>query len=103
MAEHQRYLYGAEAEEAPGGVKRDPFAPKHLSQPDYDRIQLLAKSGDAEWLDVQTVALVMGVSKWTIYRAIKRGEIPFVRIGKQIRVNKRALNETMRRRTEGGE
>ena len=32
------------------------------------------------WLDVQTVALVMGVSKWTIYRAIKRGEIPFVRI-----------------------
>ena len=82
MAEHQRYLYGAEAEEAPGGVKRDPFAPKHLSQPDYDRIQLLAKSGDAEWLDVQTVALVMGVSKWTIYRAIKRGEIPFVRIGR---------------------
>ena len=103
MAEHQRYLYGAEAEEAPGGVKRDPFAPKHLSLPDYDRIQLLARGGDAEWLDVQTVALVMGVSKWTIYRSIKRGEIPFVRIGKQIRVNKRALNETMRRRTEGGE
>ena len=51
MAEHQRYLYGAEAEETPGGAKRDPLAPKHLSQPDYDRIQLLARGGDAEWLD----------------------------------------------------
>ena len=27
LAGHQRYLYGAEAEETPGGVKRDPFAP----------------------------------------------------------------------------
>lgn len=103
MAEHQHYLYGAEVDEVPGSVGRDPFAPRHLSQSDYDRIQLLAQGMDAEWLDVPSVALIMGVSRWTIYRALKRGEIPHVRIGKQIRVNRRALESTMMRRSKGGE
>lgn len=74
--------------------------PYPLSQDDYDRIQKLAQ-GDAEWVDVPTIAALMGVSPWTIYRAIKRKEIPNVRIGNCIRINRRAFDAAMKRRMEG--
>ena len=71
-----------------------------VSQDDYDRIQTLAQGG-AEWVDVPTIAALMGVSTWTIYRALKRKEIPHVHVGRQVRINRHAFDEAMRRRTEG--
>ncbi len=103
MAELHDYVFGV-GDPDMSASGRDPFAPEQLTQADYDRIQYLAEGGAAaEWLDVPSVALYLGVSKWTIYRAIKRGGIPSVRIGRVIRINKRALDEAMRAWSSGGE
>ena len=96
MAERQDYVFGASED-------IDPFAPEQMSQEDYDRIQFLADGGDAAvWIDVPTAALYLNVSRWTIYRAIDRGEIPCVRIGRVIRINRPALDKALERLAQGG-
>ena len=35
----------------------------------------------SEWVSPQEVAAFLGVSYWTVYMAIQRGEIPFKRFG----------------------
>lgn len=57
---------------------------------------------DKQFYSVAEVADVFGVSKWTIYSLIKKGELPAVRIGQQFRISRAALEEYMARRiTEG--
>lgn len=35
-------------------------------------------------LDVPTAAELLGISTWSVYAAIKRGEIPALRIGRKL-------------------
>jgi len=48
--------------------------------------------GEEEMLTVPEVAKILRVEQKTIYRAIKRGEVPGVRrIGRSLRVSRRVL------------
>lgn len=53
---------------------------------------------DVAFVDVPAVARVLGVSAWATYGAIKRGEIPSVRIGRRVLVGRGVLA----RLAEGG-
>jgi excisionase family DNA binding protein len=48
-----------------------------------------------DFLTVEQAREILGLGKNTIYEALKRGDIPSVRIGRLIRVSKKALEETM--------
>ena len=48
-------------------------------------------------MTVQEVASYLGLHKVSVYKAIRRGDIPVNRIGKNIRVSKAALDEAMAR------
>ncbi len=39
-------------------------------------------------------AEILRVSEWSVYEAVKRGEIPAIRIGKTVRIGRKTL-ETM--------
>ena len=57
--------------------------------------QDMTKDGDmnaeSEYMSLEEVAGKMGVKYLTIYRLVKSGELPAVRLGKQYRVSKREL------------
>lgn len=46
---------------------------------------------EAEYMGLDEVAAMMGVKYLTIYRMVRSGELPAVRLGKQYRVSKREL------------
>jgi excisionase family DNA binding protein len=48
-----------------------------------------------DFLTVEQAREILGLGKNTIYEALKRGDIPSVRIGRLIRVSKKALEEAM--------
>jgi len=45
-------------------------------------------SGESEYMSLEEVAEKMGVKYLTIYRLVRSGELPAVRLGKQYRVSK---------------
>jgi excisionase family DNA binding protein len=48
------------------------------------------------WLSVREVAAKLRVSPKSIYRAVHRGELPTVRVGRQFRISGRALDAYIR-------
>lgn len=46
-------------------------------------------------LKVQEAANLLGVSRWTIYEAVTRGELQAVRIGRSIRIAREPLEERL--------
>jgi excisionase family DNA binding protein len=48
---------------------------------------------------VYETAQLLGVSKWTLQRAIKRGELLHIRVGKRIMVPKHAVDALLGLRT----
>ncbi len=46
-------------------------------------------------LDVGTVAELLGVSRWLVYEAVKRGQIPALHVGRTVRVPRRAVLELL--------
>ena len=50
----------------------------------------------ARFLTVQEVADLMRVSSMTVYRLIKAGELPAVRVGRSFRVSEEAVNEYLK-------
>ena len=61
----------------------------------------------ARFLTVQEVADLMRVSSMTIYRLIKAGELPAIRVGKHLRIRERDVARYLDERvvgltTEGG-
>lgn len=48
-----------------------------------------------DYLTVEQARQLLGLGKNTMYEALKRGDIPSVRIGRLIRVSKKTLEETM--------
>jgi excisionase family DNA binding protein len=43
-------------------------------------------------MDTRSVELYLGISRRTLYRLVKNGAIPVSRVGRRIRVSKRALD-----------
>ena len=54
------------------------------------------KGGHRLTLDVDEVAEALGVSPVSIYRAVKRGEIPAVRLGGRILIARETLGAVLR-------
>jgi excisionase family DNA binding protein len=52
--------------------------------------------GQVKFLTVAEVALVMRVSKMTVYRLVHSGELTAVRVGKSFRVPEKAVDEYLR-------
>lgn len=59
---------------------------------------------ESEYMGLDEVAVKMGVKYLTIYRMVRSGELPAVRLGKQYRVSKRELSEYLEgsRNVRGG-
>ena len=76
-------------------VPDDRFTPR--CQADYDRLEQIARArpGADVWLDVRAVELYLHLSRRTIYRLVKKGVFPCARIGRQIRINKRVIDEVL--------
>lgn len=51
--------------------------------------------GEDIWLDVRSVMLYLQLGRTRVYEMIRSGEIPAVRIGRSIRVNKRVLDSLL--------
>ncbi len=62
-----------------------------MTTPDADRDDL------PELVTIVEVAAALRVSRATIYRLVHNGELPGVRVGKAMRVTRRAVSEFMRR------
>ncbi|MBB5806352.1 excisionase family DNA binding protein [Saccharothrix ecbatanensis] len=52
--------------------------------------------GQVRFLTVAEVALMMRVSKMTVYRLVHSGELTAVRVGKSFRVPEKAVHEYLR-------
>ena len=61
---------------------------------DEARLAALEKMSGGEdlWLDVRSVMLYLQLGRTRVYDLIRSGVIPAVRIGRNIRVNKRVLD-----------
>lgn len=46
-------------------------------------------------LDADAVGSILGISRWSVYQAIRRGEIRAIRIGRSVRVPRSALAELL--------
>ena len=57
-------------------------------------------SGPEQMLRINDVAVVLYVRPQTVYRMIQRGQIPWVRVGRLIRVPRDALNEWIAANTQ---
>ncbi|MGH7883163.1 MAG: helix-turn-helix domain-containing protein [Candidatus Dormibacteraceae bacterium] len=58
-------------------------------------------NGDRMVLRVEEVHELLGISQWTIYEMIRRGELPALRIGRLLRIPRPALEEWVAARTTG--
>ena len=54
-------------------------------------------------MTIEEVAEYLRVHPSTVYRLVRQGSLPAVKIGKQWRVDREALEEWLRGRTTGGE
>lgn len=59
----------------------------------------LVESGPVEGFKVETIAASLDVHPKTLYRAIERGELGCLRIGRAIRVTRDQLDRYLRRAT----
>ena len=51
---------------------------------------------EVRFLTVAEVAVVMRVSKMTVYRLVHNGDLPAVRVGKSFRVHEAAVHDYLR-------
>ncbi|MEZ0073594.1 helix-turn-helix domain-containing protein [Planotetraspora sp. GP83] len=56
---------------------------------------------DVKFLTVAEVATVMRVSKMTVYRLVRSGELPHLRVGRVYRVPEQEVIDYLSRRTRG--
>ena len=55
-----------------------------------------------EWLGYEAARRLVGLSRTTLYRLAKTGEIKGTRIGRSVRLNRASLEEYMGRRVISG-
>ena len=53
----------------------------------------MAKTEHSEWLSLKDVQQLLGIGRTKAYELVTTGELPAVRIGRCIRVNRRKLDE----------
>ncbi|MGB3896237.1 helix-turn-helix domain-containing protein [Mycolicibacter sinensis] len=54
-----------------------------------------AEAGRTQFLTVAEVAVLMRVSKMTVYRLVHNGELPAVRVGRSFRVHAKAVHDLL--------
>jgi excisionase family DNA binding protein len=59
-------------------------------------------AGERNLLTVREVAETMRVSNMTVYRLIRAGELPAIRVGKHFRIRENELNEYLESQTVRG-
>jgi excisionase family DNA binding protein len=52
-------------------------------------------------LDAEQAGILLGISKASIYEYVRRGELPYIKIGRHIRIIKRDLEESLYERRKG--
>ena len=57
---------------------------------------------DHEWLKVPEVAAVLRIARSRAYELVAGGEIPSVRIGRSVRVNRQELDRWLEERRQPG-
>ena len=64
------------------------------NEEDLERIARICAAGpDGDlWMDTRSGERYLGISRRTLYRLVKIGAIPVSRVGRRIRVSKRALD-----------
>jgi excisionase family DNA binding protein len=84
----------------PGELPRDEQAPDQRAASRAARADQQGSHDPAlaemRFLTVAEVALVMRVSRMTVYRLVHSGELPAVRVGRSFRVPERAVHEYLR-------
>lgn len=53
-------------------------------------------------MDVEELSAYLGISKWLIYKYIKRREIPFIPFGRLVRFDRWAIDKWAEKRTVRG-
>jgi len=53
-----------------------------------------------ELLRAEEVALVLGVGRSKVFEMLRAGELPVIRLGRSVRIPRRALDEWIEQRTE---
>jgi excisionase family DNA binding protein len=57
---------------------------------------------DVQFLTVGEVAVILRVSKMTVYRLLKSGELESIRVGRSFRVPEQAVNQYLQAAFVGG-
>jgi excisionase family DNA binding protein len=52
-----------------------------------------------EWLNLHEVQEILGIGRTKVYELVATGQIPSVRIGRSIRINRRRLEEWLDQQT----
>ena len=52
-------------------------------------------------LDAEQAGMLLGIPKASIYEYVRRGELPYIKIGRHIRIIKRDLEESLYERRKG--
>ena len=92
---HQRYTFGFTGEDETSH-REDRFSPQN--EADYERLARIAAAEAAGMdllLDVRDIELYAHVSRKTVYRLVRRGVLTEKRIGRNIRISKRALDSML--------
>jgi excisionase family DNA binding protein len=46
-------------------------------------------------LDAEQTGILLGISKASVYEYIRRGELPYIKVGRHVRIIKSDLEETL--------
>lgn len=57
-----------------------------------------AREAERRWLDLDAAGDYLGISRRAVRRRIERGSIPYTRQGRQLLVDRRALDEQLERK-----
>lgn len=60
----------------------------------------MAETRETELLRVEQVAVALGVHRSTVFELLRKGELPVLRIGRSVRIPRRALQAWIDDRTE---
>lgn len=98
---HQRYKFGFTGEGGPS-LREERFSPQN--EADYERLARIAAAeaaGMDPLLDVRDIELYAHISRKTVYRLVRRGILTEKRVGRNIRISKRALDAMLSQGIEG--
>jgi excisionase family DNA binding protein len=63
---------------------------------------LRAQTGSPRFYEVAAVAALLGLSKWTLYRVIRAGQFPAIRVGARYVVPAQAIDQMEQQALQSG-